>query len=298
MISGTSARLLSALLLVGILLLASPAYAGVNFEPVVNVSNSRKSGATDGPGSLAVNTPYVYAVWLEEGNVFFSRSTNGGATFSAPTQLVRSGGAPKVASSGQNVYVAWSQVGNARNTGVYFKRSTDNGVTFGPEVQLRASGDIIEGIAVSGSNVYIVFAAYTGTRPDVIMARSADSGATFFPLVNLSMSSAGTAGIPRVVADASNVYVVWTEPFSPPSQIVFTSSANSGASFAPPRIISDTSRGVFPALAAASPNVYVVYSADSADIRIVQSTNDGLTFGPGQYLSGTGGPASIVGHGH
>jgi sucrose-6-phosphate hydrolase SacC (GH32 family) len=121
----------------------------------------------------------------------------------------------------------------------------------------------------------------------VIMARSEDSGATFFPWVNLSMTSA--QGTPRIVAEDSNVYVVWVEPFSQPFKVVFRRSQNSGATFEDKIQVSTntTTSAVRPALAASDSNVNNVNVAytQGGQVYIAKLATGGLTFGPPTQLS-------------
>lgn len=105
--------------------------------------------AVDMTGSPYYNT--VYMAWTEfdsygsanpndSSRILFSRSTNGGASWSAPLRLSDRGGncidsdstvegaVPAIGPNGE-VYVSWSGP-----SGIMFDRSTDGGVTFGQDV--------------------------------------------------------------------------------------------------------------------------------------------------------------------
>lgn len=124
----------------------------------------------ESPWIAASGSKNVYAIWQENatGNytVFFSKSTDGGASFSEPTLLTNSikGDAeiPKVAASGSNVYVVWfDDIGNRNKNinDIYFKRSTNYGNTFGSTIDLSHNTGTSEHASISafGNSVYVVW---------------------------------------------------------------------------------------------------------------------------------------------
>ena len=68
----------------------------------------------------------------------FSRSTNGGASFSSPIQIsgggtFNQGSEPVVGPSGE-IYVAWLQFAGPGGTGIVVAKSINGGLSFGPPV--------------------------------------------------------------------------------------------------------------------------------------------------------------------
>ena len=119
-------------------LVASPLaaqQAQVVFSPPQNVSSNPGVSyypqvAVDSKGSINIvwldTTPGYYAV-------FFSRSTDGGATFSTPQNLSNNPAgstSPQIAvDSGGNINVVWVD-NTPSNYQIFFSRSIDGGATF------------------------------------------------------------------------------------------------------------------------------------------------------------------------
>src|SRR6476469_8061612 len=154
-----------------------------SFNVPKNVSNS--SGQSLFP-KIALSGNNMYAVWSDTstGNseIFLARSTDGGLTFSTPTNLSSDSGqsrTPSIAASNSNVYVVWSSnVGS--NSEIFLARSTDGGLTFSTsDISNNAGFSYTPQLAVSGSNVYVVWNDNTSGNLDIMFARSTDGGLTF-----------------------------------------------------------------------------------------------------------------------
>jgi hypothetical protein len=134
--------------------------------------------------------------------IMFSRSTDGGASFSVPIQLSQpgtfnQGSEPVVGPSGE-IYVAWLQFFGPGGTGIVVARSTDGGVSFGlpvfaaPVLQIGfASGEMMGNFRVNSfprmdvdptnGNVYLTYAGRfsIGDSGDVFFVRSVNGGASW-----------------------------------------------------------------------------------------------------------------------
>src|SRR6266540_3421031 len=98
-----------------------------------------------------------------------------------------------IATSGDNVYIAW-WTNKTGNNEVMFRASTDGGKTFGDKINLSNSTVNSERaeIGTSGKNVFVTWWE-TMNGKDVPMLRvSTDNGKTFGPILNLSTN--GTIG--------------------------------------------------------------------------------------------------------
>jgi hypothetical protein len=80
----------------------------------------------------------VYVVWAEgvggDFDVYFKRSTNGGASFGSTINLSNddnSSTRPEIAVAGGNVYVIWVDESSGEDHQLFFKRSTNDGASFG-----------------------------------------------------------------------------------------------------------------------------------------------------------------------
>jgi len=106
---------------------------GLTFsEPPENISENTGNSLRPQISSEGNN---VYVVWYTvTGNfdIFFSRSTDGGLTFSEPENISENAGLafdPQISSEGNNVYVVW-QDDTPDNDDIFFAVSTDGGLTF------------------------------------------------------------------------------------------------------------------------------------------------------------------------
>ena len=92
--------------------------------------------------SLTGNLYVTYTKFtVADDSIMFTRSTDGGVTWSAPKALsnpatagYQQGSRPVVGPNGE-VYVVWSELGPIDADFFYVRKSTDFGVTFSPEVQ-------------------------------------------------------------------------------------------------------------------------------------------------------------------
>jgi len=132
--------------------------------------------------------------------ITFSRSTNGGASWSAPTSLASgclTGPVPAVAKDG-SLFVTWFDCNSGDREPV--RKSTDGGLTFSPAV-LAGSGLVrcqnplpgasfridvaIPSIATDPTDAARVFVAWSSctatAQADVFFSRSTDGGATWSP---------------------------------------------------------------------------------------------------------------------
>jgi hypothetical protein len=145
----------------------------------------------------------LYVAWTEfrrrESVILFSRSTDGGHSFSLPVEISDRAGSPKdsvgadegtdVAVSPQgDVYVVWSD-----SAGIRLDRSTDGGISFGPDRLVATTPDIVFGVpGVERANgypsleidrlsgrLYVVWSDVRLGRPAVFIATSDDGGANW-----------------------------------------------------------------------------------------------------------------------
>lgn len=159
------------------------------------------------PTSLGVDDPKIavdsggniYIVWLDFSPgydaVFFSRSTDGGTTFSSPVAL-----------------------------------STDPslGYGLGPDSTAIAvgPGGNVSVVWEDNDSANRYQNPYQSTQWDIYLANSDDGGATFQAPVNVSHASAISAS-PLIAVDASSTYVSWMQ--SPPSPFNFNVFFSRGA---------------------------------------------------------------------
>lgn len=201
----------------------------------------------------------LYAAWTEyEGALRFSRSTDRGASFSAPLHIAGGRGEPPargpalaVDATGA-VFLAWT-VGEDPAADIYFAKSTDRGRSFGKPRPVRRSQGHADApkIAVDGKGVvHLVYAeSPTGMfrGHHILYTRSGDGGDSFEEPRAISGGPPGGFDhehFPMLGLDgAGNLYVVWelfTRGVFHPRGLAFSFSSDGGRSFAAPAVIPDS----------------------------------------------------------
>jgi hypothetical protein len=269
---------------------------GATFGTPVNISNN--SGDSSYP-KILMSGNNIYVVWSytvtnKDYDVLFTKSTDGGATFSTAVNISNNlgdSGLPQMAVSGNNIYVTWENNG-AGNFEVFVAKSNDNGNTFAPPVNVsnNAAPSGAPQIIASGNNVYVVWMDKTPGNYDIFVAKSTDKGSTFGTPVNVS-NTPKDSGYPQITASGNNIYVVWTETISNKNyDVFFAKSTDSGATFSTPINITNNMGPSGWALIAAPDNIYVTWEDSTPgnyDIFIAKSTDGGATFGTAVNVSNT-----------
>jgi hypothetical protein len=94
-----------------------------------------------------------------------------------------------MATSGDNVYVAWPSNKTGNNSEVMFRASTDNGATFGNKTNLsnsKGAESVDVQIAAAGDNVYVSWWERNQTANEPVMRVSDDNGESFGPVLKLA----------------------------------------------------------------------------------------------------------------
>jgi hypothetical protein len=271
-------------------------------SPHNRVANISYNNASSVDPQLATDANNIYIVWSDDGlgnaDILFTKSTDGGKTFSKPVNLSNSIGtsaAPVLNLNGNNVYVAWHD-DTYKNFEIYFTKSTDGGKTFSKPVKL--SQDFVNNsttidsefpsIASSPSALYTVWQENSTGFFDILLRKSTDGGKTFSKPVNLSNNS-GSSAFPRVAVYGNSPYVVWQDNVTGNFEILLRKSTDGGKTFSKPVNLSKNS-GISsdPAIFIYEKNVYLVWDDDSpgnADILFTKSSDGGKTFGKPLNLS-------------
>ncbi len=109
---------------------------GNTFDPPINLSHSTSKSIMTRDSALAVSGDKIFVVWYDESKkenyVFFTKSADGGLTFSDPINLSPNDAISKyaqVVANKNNVYVIWHDYAEG-NGDVFLRESTDGGETF------------------------------------------------------------------------------------------------------------------------------------------------------------------------
>lgn len=269
---------------------------GSNFSAPVQIINYAAA-----PSIALGPNGNIYVGWVDETlyhNVFFSRSEDGGGSFSSPILLSATlpfDYHPLIAADySGNINVVWqSTLGG--DTHIAFTRSSDGGNSFTAPVVLLGGDSRSLGIALDSSgNIDVVFS--TVPFGNVFLDRSTDGGVSF-ALTNVSNNNNIphyiTPGNARMVLDCNdNIDVVWDDSIG---NIFFTRSTDQGTTFTSKAIANGTVHNFAPRIALdSSGNINLVWIGltSSYDIFFSRSTDNGTTFSPAQKLSNNTGNSS------
>lgn len=265
--------------------LSPTAHAGVSFtSPAALNSNAGSDSAHDFTPRIATDRDDTFVVvWAsqsklnEPGNgdfdIFFSRSTNDGAMWSAVTTLndgatsdSASDQAPDVATDGTTWVVVWSSDrsagdGDGVDTDIFFSRSTNGGTDWSAATALNtnATGDFADDdfpprIFTDGNGVWICAWSSEaqldeGTQLDldIVFARSEDDGDTWSDPAYLNSNSIdGTAFDVNpflAVSDDGTWVAVWesndtlAKGVGEDTDLLFARSMDGGETWSPAQIL-------------------------------------------------------------
>jgi hypothetical protein len=260
---------------------------------LVNTLNN-KGYLTEYDFSISGNKQYIvwsnHTISIGHDEVYFRKSTNNGANFDTKIKLSNNLATyklPKVASVGNNVYVAWIDSDLSPNANkVIFRRSIDGGNTFQNPISLSTGVSSLSlTIAALGNNVYLM---WEDGGNKVSFRRSVDGGNTFSSPLSLSSFTTLELRKPKLLLDASNVnnvYALWEQKDSSHSyvNIIFAKSTDDGNTFSNPVIVSSGVEDTYAHnMALVGSNIYVVWTAsDNINHRETyfrRSTDGGNSF--------------------
>jgi len=175
--------------------------AVASVEVTENNETNQAPQAFDQVTNEANLSDYRYAVWSageeEDRYIFFSRSTDGGNTFSTPLSLSGKSRTevfnPEVSSSGNIVYVVWQGQSENGNQDIFMRKSVDYGSSFSGVENLSndPGGSGNPQITINGNTTHV---AWEGTTPanNYIFYSKSDDGSKF----DLPQKIGGNKGIP------------------------------------------------------------------------------------------------------
>jgi len=163
----------------------------------------------------------LHVVWEDftpgYAEIYYKRSTDGGATWSAEESLTSTSGSscsPAMAATLVNtLHVVWRD-GTPGNEEIYYKKSGNGGLTWSADKRITwTSGDsYFPAIAInSGTTIHVVWHDSTPGTPDLYYRRSADGGTSWSPVQRLTWNL-GTSYKPDIAVDGSgSVHIVWAD---------------------------------------------------------------------------------------
>jgi hypothetical protein len=219
---------------------SQPAHAQINAANDTVSGNATTAAATT---TTSTNATAPNNQTAAAGNATTATTTAASISFNNPKRIVGTPGAdaepPQIATSGRNAYIIWHEFfpTGTVDPDIFLSRSTNRGEDFGVRKNLSNSPNVDsrdEQIAVSGKNgknVYVVWSDNENNQNfKILFSRSNDEGKNFSPAKTLS--TAGEAITPQIVASGENVYVVWAASGQGGlPDIFFTQSNDRGRNF-------------------------------------------------------------------
>ncbi|HWP52455.1 MAG TPA: sialidase family protein [Candidatus Binatia bacterium] len=266
--------------------------------------------------SIATDGTNIYITWTDQsrsgpGEIFFSKSADGGQTFSAPKNISNKQGdsiAPFLAINGTDIYVTWtyrypnnpSGGWSDDNSEIYLSKSTDGGKTFSVPQRISEDSSFSSGskMVIEGNNIFVTW--FTITRDgnsyknmEIYLSKSTDGGKTFSVPLNIS-NNEGFSDSQSIATDGINIFVAWSDEHMDNTAVFLTKSTDGGQTFTTPQNISNNMRySDSPSIAIDGSNIFIVWTyqikGENHDILFSKSTDGGQTFAEPQNISNTNG---------
>jgi hypothetical protein len=179
------------LALLSIVVFVAPALA-LTWGPSRPITSSGEALARR--GSTAAYTGGVAVAYREKNDlgeyrVYVRRSTDGGTTWTAPTELSAGGTltTPSLAASGSHLDAVFTQSDDGGATSqVIYRTSANGGGTWSPPLTLSAAGTVAASASVARSGSLVVVAWTDAITGKVRVRVSDNGGTTFMPKSNLA----------------------------------------------------------------------------------------------------------------
>jgi len=276
-------------------------------DPNARVSDLVGTAGQSNPALVTDAAGVAYAAWEDSRNIFgpphldvyFSKSTDGGQTWTTPNVRVNDNLTgnqlhPVLAVDGAGgVYAAWEDW-RTGEPDIYFARSLDGGGTWSGSQRINddATAESQYRPALARSPGGILLLVWRDFRDqgiggtDIWSARSTDGGAVWSANVQVSDAVTTDADYPDVAVDPSGrFHVAWVEGRGIGAQVYYVNSTDGGLSWNnPPSQVSDGASGSrYDAVLAVDEagGLYVAWRDDrnaDPDVYFAASGDDGQTW--------------------
>ena len=208
-------------------------------------------------------------------NSFFSRSTDGGMTFSPEINPGGATSAQLVVAPGGNISIIWFD----ETTSNLLAVSSSDGVNFSnPTTIWTAVGNPMDLIVETGpqGQLYLFWTQVVTMTNCSILSSSSTDGATFTPAVNISAGAGSCNQTPSAYVDSSgDVIAAWD---ADGASLFFSHSTNEGINFSAPVSIPTNPSPLAPQVTVSTNGtIYIVWETASGE-SFASSTNGGANF--------------------
>lgn len=268
---------------------------GKTFEDPIVLNDAKRSAVGL---NMAVSGNSVYVVWFQdlfcagvdppelncEPGIVFRKSSDNGKTFGdAITIPIRSialvGGFPQpppaIASSGDNVYIAWWDYDRTSNkSDIFLAKSDGNGFKVTNLTKGERHAWEMPRMIASSSNVYVFWQTPTEeSELSIILSRSADYGATFEKIMVPYNFTSPFNLFRQVALSDDNIYFVRGSN----NKVFFSASRDNGHTFSDPLVFTTDE---FPSgyIAASGNNVYLLAFSSNFPASQFEASNETMIF--------------------
>jgi len=263
------------------------------WEPDFRLTNSQPGL---GPYSfanrwLAASAGVVHVAWCdgrgENGDVFYKRSTDAGATWQADFDVVADSEYSQtcaIAAHGQNVHLVWDGDRSGFED-IYARSSHDAGAGWGGTAQLMNDPAISRtpSIACWENYAYIVWPDNVDPGEEgIYFSMSTDAGATWTAAARFADRWIQIGSV--IAVEDSMVHAVWMDFRDMTYRVYYKRSFDHGATWTTDEALSSGS-GLFASASVTGMNVHVVWTNIENELVYVHSTDGGASWGTEQQLS-------------
>jgi len=271
---------------------------GVTWGTDVRLTND---GAFSENPSVAVSGQIVHVIWQDNrqgaGNddIFYKRSSDGGATWGADIQLTNDAAYSQYSSlavSGSAVHIVWHDTRDS-DYEIYYKHSTDGGISWSADMRLTNSVGIsyYPSIAVNSSLIHVVwYDNRGGNNYHIYYKHSTDNGVSWGPDTHLSDTNSNSAD-PCISVSGSLINVVWEDNRDGNIEVYYKRSTDGGSTWgADARLTNNTADSRHPSVASSGSIVHIVWD-DNRDgyqqLYYKRSTDGGATWSADTRITNT-----------
>ncbi|UCC12782.1 MAG: exo-alpha-sialidase, partial [candidate division WOR-3 bacterium] len=243
---------------------------GATWGPDVHVTIT---AGPQGLPSVAVVSDYVHVTWADftligNSEIYYGRSTDGGATWETPTQISYGAGyssSPSITAYESDIHIAWQDSRFAwYNNEIFYRHSSDDGVTWGNESRLTEDTTFSNApsIGVSANYVHVVWEEMRDGNFEIYYKRSTDYGQTWGQDIRLT-DDTGESHYPSLAVSGSNVHIVWIDNRDGNEEIYYKNSIDNGTTWsADTRLTDNMNASQNASLAVCGEKVHVVWQDD------------------------------------